>query len=60
MPAASPATAATWRTRALEPTRMPASAEMRGGMSVIESPMYTAGSTGRSRWAVQEYEGKAS
>ena len=38
----SPATAATWRTKALEPTRMPASAEMRGGMSVIESPMYTA------------------
>jgi hypothetical protein len=38
-PAHPPATAATWRTRALLPTRMPASAEMRGGRSVIESPM---------------------
>ena len=60
MGAASPATVATWRTRALEPTRMPASAEMRGGISVIESPMYTAGGTSGSYVQYSQCKGEAS
>jgi hypothetical protein len=39
---------------------MPASAEMRGGISVIESPMYTAGGTSGSYVQYSQCKGEAS